>query len=210
MRASLSYRRVTRVTRGRWVGDERIPMSRLLRVLALLVRARPGLLALAGLAAPAIGPRGAPGGVPRRDRPPPDVPRLRQPPAAGRVPARQRARGSPRCPTAPVKRRNERLLRRVRLPLDPERDQHRRPAADVGLRAPGRLPREQVGQPSSAATTARTSSTVLDGTPGVRGVHRQHLLPRAPAPTERQRTGQSQPDRAVLRRPAALSRTTST
>ncbi len=46
------------------------------------------------------GPRGAARAVPRRRRRGADVPGLRQPPAARGLQARQRASGSPRCPTA--------------------------------------------------------------------------------------------------------------
>ena len=130
------------------------------RVSSLALAGRPGAgrhRPVTGVSAPASAHEERPARVPRRHRAPPGVPRLRQPAAPGGVPAGQRRAASRRCPTGALKRRNERLLARVRLRLDPDRDQLDHTAA-ARRSTCSRASTTRAGGPArSAATTARTS-----------------------------------------------------
>ncbi len=76
---------------------------------------------------------------------------------------------------------------------------------DLDLRAARRLPRAEVGRASSAATTAPTSRPQSRRRRSSRAaVHRQPVVGPEPEPAAPEDDGDHRPDRAVVRRPAAV------
>ena len=166
----------------------------------MLVALLGGLVAV-GAVSPAQRPRGAPG---RRSR---------TAPATGRRTSASTTRGtgwSARRDSARAHRGDDgrarssgatRAARGVRVRLDPDGDQLDQAAEHVDLRPARRLHRDASGRTQKRCDYCSHLKTESDDPLRPRRVHRQSITrPRGRAPT----TTAVRPDRAVLRRPAAL------